>query len=282
MSDAPGIDRRALLGAGAAAAALATGASRAIASAAPSRPNIVLVLLDDFGIGDAGAYNPCSAIPTPNIDRLAREGMRFTGMHSSSAVCTPSRYSILTGRYCWRTRLKKGVLDGTGTNLIELGRLTLPRLLRTAGYHTAGVGKWHLGLGSGEAADYHKPLRPGPNEHGFDYYYGIPSSLDFPPYLYFENDQVVEAATGHTEGSKEPRGVFWRPGPIAPGFRMEQVVPTLTDKAVTVVRETCAAASPSSSTFPCLHLTRPGCRCRNIAASPAPAIMATMSQRPTR
>ncbi|MBN8829986.1 MAG: arylsulfatase, partial [Sphingomonadales bacterium] len=246
-----GIDRRGFLGAAAATTAgLLGGASEAATSSGRPRPNIVLVLLDDFGIGDAQAYNPWSAIPTPNIDRLAREGMRFTDMHSSSAVCTPSRYSILTGRYCWRSRLKKGVLDGTGTNLIEPGRLTLPRLLRNAGYFTAGVGKWHLGLGEGEAADYAKPLRPGPNDHGFDYYFGIPSSLDFPPYLYFENDRVVEAPTSHTAGSNEPRGVFWRPGPIAPAFRMEEVVPTLTDRAVRIVRDASARSEPFFLYFP--------------------------------
>ncbi|MCW1430648.1 sulfatase family protein [Novosphingobium sp. JCM 18896] len=246
------LDRRGFLRSGVAAAALWAGAS-AVAVAAPARqrrPNVVLVLLDDMGIGDAGAYNPWSAIQTPNIDRLAREGMRFTDMHSSSAVCTPSRYSLLTGRYCWRSRLKKGVLDGTGTNLIEPGRLTLPGLLKRAGYHTAGIGKWHLGLGSGEAADYAKPLRPGPRDHGFDYYFGIPSSLDFPPYLYFENDRVVEAPTAHTDGSAAPRGVFWRAGAIAPGFRMEEVVPTLTDKAVGVVRQAAMAGNPFFLYFP--------------------------------
>ncbi|TCM14183.1 arylsulfatase A-like enzyme [Novosphingobium sp. PhB165] len=234
MRELPSIRRRAFLGSAAMAAALLAG-SRGVLAAVPPRPNIVLILLDDFGIGDARAYNPLSAVPTPNIDRLAREGMRFTDMHASSAVCTPSRYSILTGRYCWRSRLKKGVLDGTGTNLIDPGRLTLPGLLQKAGYHTSGIGKWHLGLGEGEATDYSRPLRPGPNDHGFDYYFGIPSSLDYPPYLFFENDHVVEAPSAHTDGSKEPRGVFWRAGQIAPGFRMEQTVPTLTDKAVEVI-----------------------------------------------
>jgi len=237
VSKPPHLSRRAFLGSGVAAAALLTGVGGLHAAPALRRPNIVLILLDDLGIGDSGAYNPWSAIPTPNIDRLAREGMRFTDMHSSSAVCTPSRYSILTGRYCWRSRLKSGVLDGTGTNLIEEGRLTLPGLLKTAGYRTAGIGKWHLGLGEGEATDYSKPLRPGPKDHGFDYYFGIPSSLDFPPYLYFENDRVVEAPTAHTEGNDDPRGVFWRAGAIAPGFRMEQVVPTLTGKAVDFIRD---------------------------------------------
>ncbi len=249
MSRAPGIDRRVFLGSTAVAAVLA-GVGRAVAGVQGPRPNIVLILLDDLGIGDAGAYNPRSAIPTPNIDRLAKEGMRFTDMHSSSAVCTPSRYSILTGRYCWRSRLKKGVLDGTGTNLIEPGRLTLPGLLKDAGYYTAGVGKWHLGLGDGETADYTKPLRPGPNDHGFDYYFGIPSSLDYPPYLFFENDRVVEAPTAHTDGSKEPRGVFWRDGQIAPSFKMEQVVPTLTDKAVSIVRDSSGRKQPFFLYFP--------------------------------
>lgn len=235
MSAPRKIGRRAFLGAGVAAAALLPAARSWAASRSRRRPNIVLVLLDDFGIGDAQSYNPWSAIPTPNIDRLTQEGMRFADMHSSSAVCTPSRYSILTGRYCWRSRLKSGVLDGTGTNLIEPGRLTLPGLLKRAGYRTGGVGKWHLGLGEGEAADYSRPLRPGPVDHGFDYYFGIPSSLDFPPYLYFENDHVVEAPTAHTDGSDAPRGVFWRKGPIAPGFKMEEVVPTLTAKAVDFV-----------------------------------------------
>ncbi|MGE4322562.1 MAG: sulfatase-like hydrolase/transferase [Sphingobium sp.] len=235
MSREHRIGRRGFLGAGVAAAALLPAASGLAAGRPLRRPDIVLILLDDFGIGDAQSYNPWSTISTPHIDRLAREGMRFDDMHSSSAVCTPSRYSLLTGRYCWRSRLKSGVLDGTGTNLIETGRITLPGLLKQAGYRTGGVGKWHLGLGEGEAADYGKPLRPGPVDHGFDYYFGIPSSLDFPPYLYFENDRVVEAPTAHTEGSDAPRGVFWRKGAIAPGFRMEEVVPTLTDKAVDFV-----------------------------------------------
>lgn len=238
------IRRRAFLASVGVAALFASGGGALAATTASRPPNIVLILLDDFGIGDARAYNPLSAIPTPNIDRLASQGMRFTDMHASAAVCTPSRYSILTGRYCWRSRLKKGVLDGTGTNLIEPGRLTLPGLLRKAGYYTAGVGKWHLGLGDGAATDYTRPLRPGPNDHGFDYYFGIPSSLDYPPYLYFENDHVVEAPTGHTAGSKQPSGVFWREGAIAPGFRMEQVVPTLTDKAVDVLRTRAATKQP--------------------------------------
>jgi arylsulfatase A-like enzyme len=208
------------------------------------RPNIVFVLADDLGWGDLHSYNENSAIPTPNADRLAREGMRFTDMHSSSAVCSPSRYSILTGRYCWRSSLKKGVLSGYSPNLIEPGRLTLPVMLKSAGYYTAGVGKWHLGLGTQDPTDYSKPLRPGPLDHGFDYYYGIPASLDMDPYLYFENDHVVKLATTFTPGSKDPRGVFWRPGAITPGFEFEKVLPNLTAKAVNLIAERAAEPAP--------------------------------------
>lgn len=237
MTQGNTLGRRQFLAAGAATAAFAPVATSLAALRGNDRPNIILILLDDMGIGDTKAYNPWSAIPTPYLDRLAREGMRFTDMHSSSAVCTPSRYSVLTGRYCWRSRLKSGVLDGHGTNLIEIGRLTLPALLQQAGYKTGGVGKWHLGLRDGDKTDYSKPLRPGPRDHGFDYYFGIPASLDFPPYLYFKNDHVIEAPTAHTEGRNDPRGVFWRAGPIAPHFEMEQVVPTLTNKAVEFINQ---------------------------------------------
>jgi arylsulfatase A-like enzyme len=202
-----------------------------------ARPNIVYVLADDLGWGDLPCYNPGSAIPMPNADRLAAQGVRFTDMHSPSAVCTPTRYGILTGRYCWRSRLKSGVLWGYDRALIEDGRLTVPGLLKQAGYATAGIGKWHLGLGGEEKTDYTKPLRPGPVTHGFDEYFGIPASLDMEPYVYFENDRVVEPPTAHTEGKNHPRGVFYRPGPMAPSFRHEEVLPTLTRKAVEFIQE---------------------------------------------
>jgi arylsulfatase A len=153
-------------------------------------------------------------------------------MHSPSAVCSPTRYGLLTGRYCWRTSLKRGVLQGYSPNLIEAGRLTVPSFLKTQGYHTAGFGKWHLGLRNDEKTDYNKPLHPGPTDHGFDYYFGIPASLDMEPYLYFENDRVIEQPTGTTPGSNSPRGVFWRPGACAPHFKHEQVLPNLTDRVV--------------------------------------------------
>ena len=229
-----------------------TGAS---ALAAPRLPNIIYVLADDLGWGDLRCYNQQSAVPTPNADRLARQGMRFTDMHSPSAVCTPTRYGILTGRYCWRSSLKKGVLWGYSPNLIESGRLTVPEMLRSRGYYTAGVGKWHLGLGSAEKTDYAKPLRPGPVDHGFDYYFGIPASLDMDPYLYFENDHAVEQPTAQTEGRNQPRGVFWRPGPIAPHLQIETVLPVLADKAVSIIRE--RAAKPAEPFFLYFAMTAP-------------------------
>jgi len=166
----------------------------ALSAAASGLPNIVYILADDLGWGDLGCYNQETAVPTPRANRFATEGMRFTDMHSPSAVCTPTRYGIMTGRYCWRSILKKGVLLGYSPNLIEAGRMTTPSMLKSRGYYTAGIGKWHLGLGSQEKTDYDKPLRPGPTDHGFDYYFGIPASLDMDPYLYFENDRVVEKA----------------------------------------------------------------------------------------
>ncbi len=212
-------------------------------SAGSKRPNIIYILADDLGWGDLRCYNPDSAIPTPNADALAKQGLRFTDMHSPSAVCTPTRYGILTGRYCWRTSLKKGVLWGYSPNLIEPGRLTVPLMLKKQGYYTAGIGKWHLGLGSAEKADYSKPLHPSPTDHGFDYYFGIPASLDMDPYLYFENDHAVEQPSSTTPGQTQPRGVFWRPGPIAPHFDIPEVLPTLTDRAVSTINERGARGS---------------------------------------
>jgi arylsulfatase A len=222
---------------------------------AARRPNIVYVLADDLGWGDPGCYNPRSAIPMPNANRLAASGMRFTDMHSSSAVCSPSRYSIMTGRYAWRSRLKSSVLNGYSPNLIEPGRLTVPAMLRSLGYYTAGVGKWHLGLSDAERADYSKTLKPGPRDHGFDYYFGIPASLDMAPYLFFENDRAVEEPTGEIAGSTEPRGVYWRGGARAPHFKLEEVLPTLTSKAVSIVEE--RAKQPKQPFFLYLPLTGP-------------------------
>ena len=208
-----------------------------LASAAPALPNIVHILADDLGWGDLGCYNPQSAVPTPHTDRLAAQSVRFTDMHSPSTVCTPTRYGILTGRYCWRSRLKQGVLNGYDPDLIEPGRLTVPAILKSRGYYTAGIGKWHLGLGDRPHTDYDRPLRPGPVDHGFDDYFGIPASLDMDPYLYFHNERPVEKATSHIPASDSPRGVFWRAGARAPGFELEQVLPTITAKGVEAIRQ---------------------------------------------
>jgi arylsulfatase A-like enzyme len=240
--------RRAFLGSLPAAASL-------LRAQTAARPNIVYILADDLGWGDLGCYNRDSLIPTPNADRLASQGVRFTDMHSPSSVCTPTRYGIMTGRYCWRTRLKSGVLQGYAPNLIEPGRMTVASMLRERGYYTACAGKWHLGLGDQERADYSKPLKPCPNDHGFDYSFIIPSSLDFEPYLYVENGRATQQPTAKTEGRNDPRGVFWRPGAIAPSFRFEEVLPTFAAKAVSIIRD--RAKRPSQPFYLYLPLPAP-------------------------
>lgn len=218
----------------------------------PERPNILLILADDLGYGDIGAYNPESRIPTPNLDRLANEGVRLTDAHSPSSVCTPTRYALLTGRYAWRSRLKRGVLNGRSTALLEPERVTLPGFLQSHGYATAGIGKWHLGLGADPApddgepgrTDYGAPLRPGPLSAGFEHYFGIPASLDMEPYLYIEDEGVFEAATETVEDSSMRRyggGGYWRAGDIAPGFDFLKVTPVLFDRAAGYLERRAAA-----------------------------------------
>lgn len=221
--------------------------SAAIGKPPLRKPNILFILADDMGWGDVGAYNPHSAIPTPNLDRIARQGMRFTDMHASSAVCTPSRYSILTGQYPWRATDKPGAINGYAPSLIKQGRLTVAGLLKKAGYYTAGVGKWHLGLGEERPTDYSKPFHPAPTDHGFDYYYGLPASLDMAPYLYFENDRAVAPPTARTEdhgGENGPYGAFWRGGAMMPGFDFDQVTPHFTAKAVEIIERQAKGTQP--------------------------------------
>jgi arylsulfatase A len=211
----------------------------ALAASAAEKPNIVYILADDLGYGDLRCLNPESKIPTPHMDRLAAEGMTFTDAHSPSAVCTPTRYGLLTGRYAWRTRLKNGVLWGYSPPLIE-EELTVPQYLKAQGYATACVGKWHLGLGwqtkdgstfsdemklTGEKVAFDKPLTHGPREVGFDYFYGISASLDMPPYVYIENDRATAYPT-------EVKPTTFRSGLTADGFETVGVLPTLTEKAV--------------------------------------------------
>ena len=208
------------------------------AEAPPPHPNVVVIMADDLGYGDPGRYNDASKIPTPHLDRLADEGMRFTDAHSPSAVCTPTRYGLLTGRYAWRTRLKRWVTAGYSPSLIDTTRMTVATLFKQHGYATGAVGKWHLGLGNADSTDYNKPLRPGPNALGFDYFFGIPASLDFAPYVYVENEGVVAPPTDTIAASRLRRsggGGFWREGPIAPGFRHIDVLPMTTDKAIAFI-----------------------------------------------
>ena len=181
------------------------------------KPNIVFIMADDMGYGDVGCYNPDSKIPTPNMDRLAREGIRFTDLHSPFAVCSPTRYGVLTGRYCWRTPLGHGVFSSYEPPLIEKDRLTVAGLLKRHGYTTAAIGKWHLGLGyqvkDGEQVefpptfirttvdrafeeklDFTKPLTGGPLELGFDYFFGTSGcSTGGKPFGFIENDRFTEA-----------------------------------------------------------------------------------------
>ena len=210
------------------------------------RPNIVFIMADDMGYGDLGCYNPDSKIPTPNMDGFADQGIRFTDAHSPSAVCTPTRYGVLTGRYAWRTRMKRGVLGGYSKSLIEPDRMTVASLLKKHGYATGCIGKWHLGFQNANPADredwvdYWQPLSPGPLTLGFDYFYGIPASLDMDPYVYVENDRPVELPTEEIEDSQHRRqngGGFWRGGGIAPSFKHVDVLPVITRKAVKFVEK---------------------------------------------
>lgn len=225
-------------------------------------PNIVYILADDLGYGDVGANNPKSKIPTPRLDRLAAQGMRFTDAHSPSSVCTPTRHGILTGQYAWRSRLKKGVTWSYGRVFMDPERETVAMLLKEHGYRTGVVGKWHLGLDwalkdgpehSLENAgtklnaygaimdmdprhiDFSRPVTRGPRDFGFDYSFILPASLDIPPYCFLENHELVTAPSAWTEGNDLDQGkamAFWRPGKIAPDFDFYDVLPTITRKSI--------------------------------------------------
>jgi arylsulfatase A-like enzyme len=220
----------------------------------PNRPNIVYILADDLGYGDVRCLNPEGKIATPNLDRLAARGRIFTDAHSGSAVCTPTRYGILTGRYAWRTRLAGGVLGGYSPPLIAADRLTVASLLKRHGYHTACVGKWHLGFdwaakapaefgdaidpapGSAERVDYARPFTRGPLSVGFDRYHGISASLDMPPYVFLIDDRAETIPTAER--------TYIRKGPAAPDFEAVNVLPNLVREAVAYIGERAAAKTP--------------------------------------
>ena len=217
-------------------------------------PNIIYILADDMGYGDVSCLNSDSKIHTTHLDRLAAEGMRFTDAHASSAVCTPSRYSILTGRYSWRSKLKQGVTWGYSAPLIERGRMTVGSFLKAHGYTTGCVGKWHLGWHwskKGEAedeVDFSKPIGEGPLAHGFDYFFGISASLDMPPYVYIENDRPT-AEPDHIVNGTEGK-LLMRSGPTAPDFVHEEVLPKLTEKSLRFIDEQAKRGSPFFLYFP--------------------------------
>ncbi|HRE82686.1 MAG TPA: arylsulfatase [Opitutaceae bacterium] len=224
------------------------------AAFASNPPNIVYILADDLGYGDVQVLNPeRGKIPTPHLDRLAREGMIMTDVHSGSAVCTPTRYGVLTGRYAWRTRLQNGVLWGLSAPLIAPDRLTVGELLRDHGYDTAGFGKWHLGMdwagGPTDAVDvdqvkvdYTRPIRNGPIARGFQSFFGISASLDMAPYVYIDNDRSVGAAT--------VRQTSWfRAGPAAPDFQAVDVLPELTRRTVNYIEARAPAGNPKAKPF---------------------------------
>ena len=212
------------------------------------KPNIIFILFDDLGYGDVSALNEKSAFTTPAFDRIAGEGISFTDAHATSAVCTPSRYSIITGRYNWRSRLKSYVLGGFSEPLIEARTKTVAQMLKECGYRTHLVGKWHLGMGlpTGEGfveadefadshpIDYTAPITRGPVSLGFDTFFGIAGSLDMPPYAYIENDRFTAVPTTITKGMGMG---FWREGVTAPDFVHEEVLDTLTDRAVAIIEE---------------------------------------------
>lgn len=191
------------------------------------RPNVLLVLADDMGMGDISALNPSSKWRTPALDKLAKEGRVFTDAHSASGVCTPSRYALMTGRYAWRGRLKANVLNGYDPALIEPGRMTLARLFKDAGYATAMVGKWHLGLDWARRStnqvdvDYSRPFSGGPLDHGFERYHGISASLDMPPYVHLVNDRVPAQPSGNITNNTGLQ--MWRAGALAPDFRHDAI-----------------------------------------------------------
>lgn len=164
-----------------------------ICRAQQQKPNVVIIYADDLGYGDLSCYG-AKMIQTPNIDKLAAQGMKFTRGHATAATCTPSRYSLLTGEYAWR---KKGtnILPGDASLIVPTNRTTLPIVFKKAGYQTAAIGKWHLGLGNGGEPDWNGEIKPGPNETGFDYSFFFPATADRVPTVFIENHHVIALDT---------------------------------------------------------------------------------------
>jgi arylsulfatase A-like enzyme/dienelactone hydrolase len=234
------------------------------------KPNVLVILADDLGYGDVSCNNPDRGkLKTPNIDRLAAQGMRFTDAHSSSGVCSPSRYALLTGRYHWRTSLQSGIVGVWGKPLIAPGRMTIASLAKKQGYRTACVGKWHLGrdwpipedqrslftnFGPSFAGvtDEHrrawaetfaKPIPGGPTSRGFDAYFGT-DVPNWPPYCFIDNDRTVgipDTVLGQEQLRNHQASIQ---GPAVPGWRFEPILPTLGDKACEFIRTSAEAKQP--------------------------------------
>lgn len=253
---------KSLLAAGCALALLSDGYAQTEKPATKGRPNIIFILADDMGIDSVSANNEAMGpLKTPHIDRLISQGMNFTDAHSGSAVCTPTRYGLLTGRYCWRTRLKKAVLWDWAVPLIKPERLTVAELFQQQGYATGMIGKWHLGMtwfdkegkpanahlkitdahfnresaervaAVGRNIDFTRAVRGGPIDHGFDYYFGV-DVPNFPPYIWIENDRTVGMPS-----VPKPRKMYGHPGPMLLGWKLEDILVGLSDKAVSWITE---------------------------------------------
>ncbi|GAA4836387.1 arylsulfatase [Algivirga pacifica] len=226
-------------------------------------PNVILILADDLGYGDISAYQPQSALKTPVLDSLAKSGLSFTNAHAASAVCTPSRYSLLTGEYSWRSKLKSGVLFGYDQPLITPEKMTIPKMLKQLGYQTGMIGKWHLGLPwqLKEDSDYKERTKEkiyfqvlakendvvldAPftdtlwhQKIGFDYFYGISASLDMPPYGFVENGHYTGSLTATLQAKKDTtltQNTFWRSGPATPDFEPEEVLGQLLEQSTAFI-----------------------------------------------
>jgi arylsulfatase A-like enzyme len=208
-----------------------------------NKPNIIYILADDLGYGDVKTFNPEGKIATSNLDEMAENGLKFTDAHTSSAVCTPTRYGILTGRYNWRSALKSSVINGYSKSLIKQERTTIAEMLKRQGYNTAFIGKWHLGWDwkidkedpnpnspkTAPVVDFTVPIKNGPSTHGFDYSFGFCASLDMAPYVYVENDMPTMVPTKYTANKKKK---FWRNGLTSDDFVHQTVLQDLTEKAI--------------------------------------------------
>ncbi|WP_231617870.1 sulfatase family protein [Novipirellula aureliae] len=253
----------------------------AVARAQSARPNVIVIFTDDQGYGDVSALNPDAKFETPNMDRLAREGIIFSNGHSADSVCTPSRYSLLTGRYPWRTTRKQGVLGAEAKCMIVDGRATLATLFKENGYHTGMVGKWHLGMdfpGTEKDRDWSKPIQDMPLDKGFDYFYGVPASLNYGVLAWFEGRYAKVPPTVYTNKKKNPRHMDYRIMPpyetepgisndptrtvkrnfeVAPDFIDNQCLTRFTDKAIEWMGGKVADAKDGKPFFLYLPFTSP-------------------------